>query len=65
MSPWNDSSPEMAALRKALLENGLFIYSHWHTLLIIPPLIITEAQLAEGFSIIDKALAITDKSVRK
>jgi adenosylmethionine-8-amino-7-oxononanoate aminotransferase len=65
MTPWNASSPEMAALRKALLENGLFIYSHWHTLLIIPPLIITEAQLAEGFSIIDKALAVTDQSVRK
>ena len=52
----------MAALRKTLLENGLFLYSHWHTLLIIPPLIITESQLAQGFAILDKALSITDKA---
>jgi taurine--2-oxoglutarate transaminase len=63
MTPWNGSSPEMTAMRKELLENGLFIYSHWHTLLIIPPLIITEEQLAAGIAIIDKALTITDKSV--
>jgi taurine--2-oxoglutarate transaminase len=30
--------------------------------LIIPPLIITPEQLAEGFAIIDQALEITDKS---
>ena len=64
-TPWNASSPEMAALRKSLLENGLYLYSHWHTLLIIPPLIITESQLAEGFDILDKALAATDRSVQK
>jgi 4-aminobutyrate aminotransferase-like enzyme len=29
--------------------------------LIIPPLIITEAQLEEGFAVLDKALEITDK----
>jgi taurine---2-oxoglutarate transaminase len=51
MAPFDSSSPEMAALRKRLLAQGLFLYSHWHTLLIIPPLIITEAQLAEGFKI--------------
>jgi taurine--2-oxoglutarate transaminase len=63
MTPWNNSSPEMSALRKELLERGLFIYNHWHTILIIPPLIITEEQLAEGFAILDIALNITDKSV--
>jgi taurine--2-oxoglutarate transaminase len=64
MTPWNSSSTEMVALRKELIEKGLFIYSHWHTLLIIPPLIITEDQLKEGFAILDKALTITDKSVQ-
>jgi taurine--2-oxoglutarate transaminase len=52
-------------LRKFLLEKGLFLYTHWHTLLIIPPLIITEGQLAEGFSILDEALSITDKAVSR
>jgi taurine--2-oxoglutarate transaminase len=65
LAPWNSSSPEMAALRKELMEKGLFLYTHWHTLLIIPPLIITEEQLAEGFAILDQALSITDRSVQE
>jgi 4-aminobutyrate aminotransferase-like enzyme len=32
--------------------------------LIIPPLIITEEQLAEGVAILDKALTVTDAAVR-
>jgi taurine---2-oxoglutarate transaminase len=63
MAPWNRSSPEMAALRKYCVDNGLFLYTHWHTVLIIPPLIITEEQLKEGMDILDKALAITDRTV--
>jgi taurine--2-oxoglutarate transaminase len=62
MTPWNRSSPEMAALKKYCLDHGLFLYTHWHTVLIIPPLIITEEQLQEGFDILDRALAITDKA---
>jgi len=63
MAPWNESSPEMTALRKYCLEHGLFLYTHWHTVLIIPPLIITEEQLKEGFNVLDKALEITDSAV--
>ncbi len=63
MTPWNGSSAEMVRLRKDLLDKGLYLYTHWHTLLIIPPLIINEEQLAEGFAILDKALSITDESV--
>jgi taurine--2-oxoglutarate transaminase len=65
IAPWNGSSPEMAALRKACLDQGLFVYTHWHTILIIPPLIISEEQLKEGFAIIDKALEITDQTIIK
>ena len=61
MAPWNGSSPEMNALKKYCLDHGLFLYTHWHTVLIIPPLIITEEQLKEGFDVLDKALEITDK----
>jgi len=64
MAPWNGSSPEMSALKKFCLENGLFLYTHWHTVLIIPPLIITEAQLQEGVDVLDEALGITDKAVK-
>jgi len=62
MAPFNGSSPEMVALRKYLTDHGLFLYTHWHTILIIPPLVITEEQLAEGIKLIDEALEITDKS---
>lgn len=62
MAPWNGSSPEMTALRKYCLDNGLFLYTHWHTVLIIPPLIINEAELKEGFNILNEALKIADKS---
>lgn len=64
MAPWNGSSPEMAAFRQACLENGLYLYTHWHTALIIPPLIITEVQLQEGMDVLDKALEITDKAAK-
>ncbi len=59
--PWNGSSPQMAALRKACLDAGLFVYTHWHTILVIPPLIINEEQLKEGFKVIDQALELTDR----
>lgn len=62
-APWNGSSPEMTALRKYCLDHGLFLYTHWHTVLIIPPLTITEEQLKEGFAILDEALKITDSTV--
>jgi len=64
LTPWNDSSPAMVALRKYCLDHGLFLYTHWHTVLIIPPLIITEEQLKEGFDILDQALEITDREVK-
>jgi taurine--2-oxoglutarate transaminase len=64
MAPFDGSSAEMTALRKYCLDHGLFIYTHWHTVLVIPPLIITEEQLAEGFEVLDKALEITDQATR-
>lgn len=63
MALWNSSSSEMDALKKYCLDSGLFLYTHWHTVLIIPPLIITEAQLKEGKDVLDKALEITDNAV--
>jgi len=65
MAPWNSTSPAMTTFRRYCLDHGLFLYTHWHTVLIIPPLIITEEQLSEGFEILDKALAITDEVADK
>lgn len=63
-TPFGKSSLEMTALKKYLLDRGVFVYTHWHTILLIPPLIITPEQLAEGFAVIDQALGITDNGVK-
>lgn len=65
IAPWNSSSPEMNALKKYCLDHGLFLYTHWHTVLIIPPLIITEEQLKEGFDVLDQALENTDRATKQ
>jgi len=43
------------------MKNGVYMAAWYDTLVIAPPLIITEAELDEAFSIIDKALGIGDK----
>jgi taurine---2-oxoglutarate transaminase len=62
--PFGGSSPVMTTLRKYMLDHGVFLYTHWHTLLVIPPLIITPEQLAEGFAVLDQALGISDQAVK-
>jgi taurine---2-oxoglutarate transaminase len=64
LSPFNESSPVMVNIKKRLLEKGLFAYTHWHTILIIPPLVISERELADGYAIIDEALEIADREVK-
>jgi taurine--2-oxoglutarate transaminase len=63
LSPFNRTSTEMTALGRFLRQRGLYVYIHWNTILIVPPLIITEDELAEGIKIIDEGLRITDRSV--
>jgi len=63
MAPFNKSSPEMKSIQQFLLEKGLFLYTHWNNILLIPPLIITKEQLSEAFDLIDTALDITDAAV--
>jgi taurine--2-oxoglutarate transaminase len=65
MAPYDGASPEMAALRNFMQDHGVYVYTHWHTVLIIPPLIINEAQLEEGFKVLDEALKITDEATNK
>jgi taurine--2-oxoglutarate transaminase len=63
MAAYNDTSPEMDLLRQYLLDNGVYTFIHWNTILVNPPLIINEGQLAEGIQVLDKALEITDAAV--
>ncbi len=64
MAPYNGTSDEMKAIAKYCRDNGLYTMYRWNGIHTNPPLTITEEQLAEGFAIIDKALDISDQSVR-
>jgi taurine--2-oxoglutarate transaminase len=65
MAPFDKTSAEMNAFLAHCLDRGLFLYTHWHTVLIIPPLIINKNQLQEGFAVLDEALEITDRAVSR
>lgn len=60
LAPFNGTSPQMAALGKALRAGGLFTLVRWNTFFTNPPLCITEAELREGFATIDAALTVVD-----
>jgi taurine--2-oxoglutarate transaminase len=63
MAPFNSAAPEMQALGKFFREEGLYTLVRWNTFFANPPLCITEAELREAFSIVDRGLEITDKAV--
>ena len=62
LAPFNGTSPEMKAIAQALLEAGLFTFVRWNTIMTNPPLCINEAELDEGFEILDTALEIGDRA---
>ena len=64
MAPFNSTSPEMQRLGAYLKEKGMFAFINWNNLFTNPPLCITEQQLREAFTVIDKALEITDAAAR-
>jgi len=63
MAPFNGTSPEMQALGRYLRQEGLYTFVRWNTFFTNPPLCITEAEMREAFTIIDKGLEITDRAV--
>ena len=65
LAPFNGTSAEMKAIAAYLREHGLYTFLRWHTIMTNPPLCISESELAEGFEIIDAALAIGDRSVAR
>jgi taurine---2-oxoglutarate transaminase len=63
LAPFNGTSPEMKAINQALLDAGLYTFVRWNTIMTNPPLCITEAELDEGFEILDGALEIGDRAL--
>ena len=65
MAPFGGTSPEMEALKKAFRAEGLYTFVRWYSFFTNPPLSITEAELREGFAMIDRALtAVMDPVAR-
>jgi taurine--2-oxoglutarate transaminase len=62
MAPFNGTSPEMAAVSKFFRDEGLYTIVRWNYFFTNPPLPISEAELREGFAIIDRALDIADRA---
>jgi len=56
--------PAMGAIINQLKENGVSGYMRWNVLFIAPPLCITEEQLMEGLSKIDKAVNLMDEYIK-
>ena len=65
MAPYGGTSGEMAALGRYFREQGLYTFVRWNTFFTNPPLVIDEAQLDEGFAIIDRGLEMTDRACRE
>lgn len=61
--PYRGSHPAMKELNAAFRAGGLFTLVWGGTFFTNPPLIITEAQLREGFAILDEALLVTDRAI--
>jgi taurine---2-oxoglutarate transaminase len=64
LAPFNGSSPEMQKVGAYLREHGLYTSIHWNNVFTCPPLCITEAELREGFEILNQALALADAGVQ-
>ena len=63
MAPFNGTSDEMAAFARFLRDEGLYTFVRWHTFFTNPPLCITEAELLEGFEIVERGLVAADAAV--
>jgi taurine--2-oxoglutarate transaminase len=61
--PWNGTGPAMIELNKLLLERGVYLYSRWNYLFVVPPLVINEKEMAEAFAAIDEAIGVADASI--
>jgi taurine--2-oxoglutarate transaminase len=63
LAPWNAKPDEMGVMAKvpgAVRERGMFTFSKWNWIFVVPPLCINEAELRDGLRILDEVLDITD-----
>jgi taurine--2-oxoglutarate transaminase len=54
----------MKALGRFFRQEGLYTFVRWNTFFTNPPLCISDTELREAFTIIDRGLEITDEAVQ-
>ena len=59
--PYNTSGGPMAELAAACRERGLWPFTHFNRVHVVPPCTIGRDDLAEGLAILDDALAVADR----
>jgi taurine--2-oxoglutarate transaminase len=52
----------MAELTKHCLSKGLYLFTHWNKVMVVPPLVITPDEARHGIGILDEALEIADRA---
>ena len=63
LAPWNAKPHEMGVMAQvpgALRERGMYTFSKWNWIFVVPPLCISETELNDGLRILDQVLDITD-----
>jgi taurine--2-oxoglutarate transaminase len=63
LAPWNAKPQEMGVMAQvpgAFRERGMYTFSKWNWIFIVPPLSISDTELREGLRILDEVLDITD-----
>lgn len=59
-----DPDGVMPSIIKKLISRGFYTYSHENTIMVAPPLIITEEQLREAMAIMDDVLSEVDAMIK-
>jgi taurine--2-oxoglutarate transaminase len=63
LAPWNAKPHEMGVMAQvpgALRERGMYTFSKWNWIFVVPPLSINAGELNDGLRILDEVLDITD-----
>ena len=61
LAPFNGTSEPMQKLGRFFRDEGLYTFVRWNGIMTNPPLIITEEELAHGFDIVDRGLAVIER----
>ena len=66
LTVWNAKPSQlgpMPQVKQYMRENGLYTFSKWNWIFVVPPLCVTAEQISEGLAVIDGALDIADSSL--